>query len=230
VDASIEAPGDVAGDVPVDVGVPDSSSVTEPGGDAPAGGGTGSATGGSRFEVLPPVGHRDHPAGPSDVIVQVSVDRAGLAIPLLTVYGGLRAVAITDDGWRTGTVTDFMVQQFLDEADGVGLLDEPLVLRGPDIDSPPQITVRLRADGHDLLHEFDLSRIDRPPALRIFLHRWTATNRYQLDEPFDPTEWIACDAPAAQSVEPTCRVADRQISPSDRPLLPHESDATALLP
>ena len=123
-----------------------------------------------------------------------------------------------------------MVQQFLDEADRIGLLDEPLVLRGHDIDSPPGITVRLSADGRYLLHQFDLSRIDRPPELRIFLHRWTATNRFGLAEPFEPSEWIDCDAPAPPSAEPTCRVVDRQIAPSDRPLLPHESDATALLP
>lgn len=184
----------------------------------------------SPFDTLPPVNRHVYPTGTDDVVVQVSIDERGPAVPLLTVYGDLEAVALTADGWRTGTITDFMLEQLLDEAASLGLLDQPIELRGPDSEAPPYITVAFTADAVDIVHEFDLARIERPPALRIFLNEWTSSNRFGLDIAFDPPEWITCDAASSDIAGESCRVVDEQIAESDRPLLPHESDASLLLP
>ncbi len=179
------------------------------------------------FQTLPPVGEYAYPKGPNDIVVQISVDDQGLAIPLLTVYGGLTVVASTEASWRTGTITDFDVQEFLADAASVGLLDEPLSLRGPDRQAAAQITMRLDVDGTALTHEFDLSAIERPPALRRFLQQAASSNPFGLNEPYDPGSWITCE-PASSS--PGCSVVDDQLTERDRPVLPHEPDPVALLP
>jgi hypothetical protein len=190
-----------------------------------------SDTGSAAFQTLPPVGEYSYPTGTTDVVVQIAVDDQGLDVPLLTVYGGLTAVASTDDGWRSGTITDFTLQEFLADAASVGLLDGSLSLRGPDPSAAPQIVVRFDVDGTPLIHELDLSAIERPPALRRFLQDATSSNRFDLTDRYDPGTWITCEptvGPDAPS--PFCSVVDEQSTDRDRPILPHESDPTLLLP
>lgn len=190
--------------------------------------------GASTVGTLPLVSDHTYPTAPDAVVLQLSVDDRGLSVPLLTVYGSLEAVARTDEGWRTGGVTDFQIQDLLDEADGVGLLGDQLELRGPDLQAPADITVAVFADGIDVVHQFDLSQIERPPALRVLLSRWALSNPLGLDEPFDPASWITCTdragVAASEGSDRLCRVVTGQATADDRPLLPHEPDATALLP
>jgi hypothetical protein len=168
-------------------------------------------------------------------VVQISVDApTGPDVPLLTVYGDGAVIAATNDGWRLGRVSDLAVQDLLDDAKAVGLLDEPLTLRGPDPPPPgsaastgtepsdsPDISIRVAVDGRTLLHELDLSRIERPPGIRVFLNAATVENRFDLTTPFDPSAWISCAADQ-------CEIVATQQDPASRPVLPHE-DATDLL-
>jgi hypothetical protein len=179
---------------------------------------------------LPAVDRFTHPTGDLEVVVQVSVRaEAGPSVPLLTVYGGGTVVAGTRSGWRTGRITELDLQALLDDAEGVGLLDEALVLRRPnpsvagDRDySTPDITVSFDVDGRRLVHQLDLARIERPPSIRAFLNEITVNDRFELDAPFDPDEWIACTG------ESSCLVVEAQQDPTSRPVLPHE-DASALV-
>jgi hypothetical protein len=85
----------------------------------------------------------------------------------------------------------------------------------------PDITIRFDVDGRILQHELDLSRIERPPGIRVFLNAATVENRFDLTTPFDPSAWISC---AAEQ----CEIVATQQDPTSRPVLPHE-DATDLV-
>jgi hypothetical protein len=190
---------------------------------------------GPGFATLPPVDQFTYPTGPDDIVVQISIDApTGPDVPLLTVYGDGAVVAATNDGWRIGRISDLAVQALLDDAKSVGLLDEPLNLRGPEPppsvdaagtsvepDDSPDISVRFAVDGRTLLHELDLSRIERPPGIRVFLNAAAVENRFDLTAPFDPTAWISCTTEQ-------CEIVAAQQDPTSRPVLPHE-DATGLL-
>jgi hypothetical protein len=192
---------------------------------------------GPGFATLPPVDQFTYPTGTRDVVAQISVDApAGPDVPLLTVYGDGAVVAATSDGWRLGRVSDLAVQGLLDDAKSVGLLDEPLILRGPAPPPPssgagtssgpsdsPDITIRFDVDGRTLQHELDLSRIERPPGIRVFLNASTVENRFDLTTPFDPTAWISCTAEQ-------CEIVATQQDPTSRPVLPHEDGADLLAP
>jgi hypothetical protein len=168
-------------------------------------------------------------------VAQISVDApAGPDVPLLTVYGDGAVIAATNEGWRMGRVSDLAVQDLLDDAKSVGLLDEPLDLRGPDPPAPvsaastessdsPDITIRFDVDGRTLLHELDLSRIERPPGIRVFLNAATVQNRFDLTARFDPSAWISCSAER-------CDIVASQQDPTSRPVLPHEDAADLLAP
>ncbi len=187
------------------------------------------------FATLPPVDQFTYPTGIRDVVAQISVDApAGPDVPLLTVYGDGAVVAATSDGWRLGRISDLAVQELLDDAKSVGLLDQPLILRGPQPPPPstgadtgsgpsdsPDITIRFDVDGRTLQHELDLSRIERPPGIRIFVNAATVENRFDLTIPFDPEVWISCTAEQ-------CEIVATQQDPTSRPVLPHE-DAADLL-
>ncbi len=171
-------------------------------------------------------------------MAQISVDApAGPDVPLLTVYGDGAVVAATNDGWRIGRISDLAVQDLLDDAKSVGLLDEPLIpswtrtaptgraLPSTSIEpgDSPDITIRFAVDGRTLLHELDLSRIERPPGIRVFLNAATVENRFDLTAPFDPTAWISCTAEQ-------CEIVAAQQDPTSRPVLPHEDAADLLAP
>jgi hypothetical protein len=170
-------------------------------------------------------------------VAQISVDApAGPDVPLLTVYGDGAVVAATSEGWRLGRISDLAVQDLLDDAKSVGLLDEPLNLRGPDVSPPssgggtstepsdsPDITIRFDVDGRTLRHELDLARIERPPGIRVFLNAATVENRFDLTTPFDPATWISCTAEQ-------CEIVSAQQDPTSRPVLPHEDPADLLAP
>lgn len=169
------------------------------------------------FQTLPPVGSYRYPTAPNAVVVQISSRvPAGPAVPLLTVYGDGLVIAGTTAGWFQGSIADGDIQLFLDEAESVGLLDDELTLRGPDAGADPDLTVLLDVDGTRRVHEFDLSRIERPVALRAFLQDASVYNRFALSDPVDAGAWVACDDTGG------CEVAPTPSSPSDRPVLPHE--------
>ena len=170
------------------------------------------------------------------MVVQVSIGvRLGPTVPLLTVYGDGTVIAGTDDGWRTGEISEFAIQRLLDDAESVGLLDEELVQRRTDVltsvvddggsgtATDPDITVRLDVDGRALVHQLDLQRIERPPSIRAFLSEATVENRFGLTEVFEPDAWIVCSSSR-------CEVAGAAADASSRPVLPHEDPADLLTP
>lgn len=185
------------------------------------------------FDTLPPVDRFTYPTGTDDVVVQILVRAPfGPDVPLLTVYGDGDVIAGTNEGWRSGTVSDLAIQGLLDDAESVGLLDNALVLRVPEktgttvsgdtsasLPSPlppgPDFTIRFDVDGRVLEHQLDLARIERPPAIWVFLTSATTANRFDLTEPYEPDAWIAC-SPAGCELVPTA------LDTSSRPLLPHE--------
>jgi hypothetical protein len=193
------------------------------------------------FATLPPVDRFTYPTGTDDVVVQVLVSAPlGPDVPLLTVYGDGDVVAGTKDGWRVGTASDLEVQGLLDDADSVGLLDEALVLRGPEgataavsgdtsasvVPPPPpgpDFTIRFDVDGRVLEHELDLVRIERPPAIWAFLNTATTANRFGLTERFEPGAWIACSSDG-------CEVVPAALDASSRPVLPHEDPSSLVDP
>lgn len=168
------------------------------------------------FETLPPVGSYVYDTTEGTVIAQISsrVPR-GPDVPLLTLYGDGLVIAGTTGGWFSGRLADGDIQLFLDDAESVGLLDESLSLRGPDTGAEPDLTVEFDVDGMPREHEFDLSRIERPVALRAFLQDASVYNRFELTEPFDPGAWLSCN-------DDGCTVAETPSSAADRPVLPHE--------
>ena len=173
------------------------------------------------FETLPPVNSYLYPSEPDAVVAQISSRvPVGPPTPLLTIYGDGRVVAGTTAGWFEGRIADGDIQLFLDEAESVGLLDDPLTLRGPDSDAEPDLTALFDVDGERRFHEFDLSRIERPVALRAFLQDASVYNRFALSDPFDPGAWLSCDTDAG-GVD-GCEVLEAPSSPADRPVLPHE--------
>ena len=168
------------------------------------------------FETLPPAGSFSYPTEPDAVVLQISSKvESGPPVPLFTLYGDRRVVAGTTAGWFEGQVADGDVQLLLGEAESVGLLDSELSLRGPDPDVDPDLTVVLDVDGTRLQHEFDLSQIERPVALRAFLQDASVYNRFGLTDPFDPGQWLVCDAEG-------CEIATAPSSSADRPVLPGE--------
>lgn len=176
------------------------------------------------FATLPPVDSFTYPTGADDIVVQVLVSApVGPDVPLLTVYGDGDVVAGTNEGWRSGTISDLEVQGLLDDAESVGLLDDALVLRGPEGasatvsgDTPaPDFTIRFDVDGRVLEHQLDLARIERPPAIWAFLNAATIANRFDLTERFEPGAWIACSTDG-------CEVVSAALDASSRPVLPHE--------
>ncbi len=186
--------------------------------------------------TLPPVDQFTFPRGAADVVVQVSIGvPVGPTVPLLTVYGDGTVIAGTDDGWRTGEISEFSIQRLLDDAESVGLLDDELVQRrsdvptsaddgtGTDARADPDITVRLDVDGRVLVHQLDLQRIERPPGIRVFLSEVTVENRFGLTEVFEPDTWIVC-SPAE------CEVVAVAADASSRPVLPHEDPDRLLTP
>ena len=181
---------------------------------------------GPTFPTLPSVDRFTYPAEPSDVVVQIAVRvPLGPDVPLLTVYGDGIVVAATNDGWRTGRISDLDVQGLLDDAESVGLLDDPLVLRSPATpgETGPDITMRFAIDGRNLVHEFDLARIERPPGIRVFINDATVGNRFDLTDPFEPTSWIACSPDG-------CDVVATQRDAASRPVLPDEDPADLVAP
>lgn len=191
---------------------------------------------------MPPV--YSFPDGADDVVAQISIGvPTGPPVPLLTVYGDGVMIAGTRDGWRTGRVSAFAIQELLDDAESVGLLDEPLVQRRADVLTPatttgdggldgsadrgtapdPDITIRLDVDGRVLVHELDLQRIERPPGIRAFVSAATVENRFGLTEEFDPGAWIDCSASA-------CDIVTEPVDPDSRPVLPHEDPDALLVP
>ncbi len=164
----------------------------------------------------------------------------GPDVPLLTVYGDGDVVAGTNEGWRSGTVSDLAIQGLLDDAESVGLLDNALVLRVPEEASTtisgdpsasvpppaprgPDFTIRFDVDGRVLEHQLDLARIERPPAIWTFLNTATTANRFDLTEPFEPSSWIACSPDG-------CEVVATALDASSRPVLPHEDPSSLLDP
>ncbi len=181
------------------------------------------------LETLPPVDRFTYPTGGDDVVMQALV-RAPLGpdVPLLTVYGDGVVVAATNDGWRTGVISDLDVQGLLDDAEGVGLLGEPLVLRSGSVttqndgsSSAPDIIVRFDVNGRTLVHEFDLARIERPPGIRALVNNVTVANRFDLSDIFEPGAWIAC-------TDDGCELVPAAVDSSSRPVLPHEDPAELL--
>lgn len=190
------------------------------------------ATPGLPSATLPPVDQFTFPRGADDVVVQVSIGvPVGPSVPLLTVYGSGRVIAGTDEGWRTGEVSEFAIQRLLDDAESVGLLDEPLVQRRADVltsveadgSEDPDIAVRLAVDGRVLLHELDLLRIERPPGIRAFVSEVTVENRFGLTDIFEPEAWIVCSTNE-------CDVVETATDSSSRPVLPHERASALLTP
>jgi hypothetical protein len=181
------------------------------------------------LDTLPPVDRRSYPNERDAVVFRISVRANGIPVPLLTVYGDRTAVSATDDGWRVGTVTDVELQQFLAEADAVGLLDELLSLRDERTDDPPPlITVDVAVDGATTRHEFDLGPIERTAALRAFLQRAATSNPFALTEPLTIAEWISC-SPLVADGPPDCQVSTEPLTPDDRPVLRDDPPAAALL-
>lgn len=186
--------------------------------------------------TLPPVDQFTFPRGVDDVIVQVAIGvPVGPTVPLLTVYGDGTVIAGTDEGWRTGEISEFAIQRLLDDAESVGLLDDVLIQRrtdvltsagddaGADAATDPDITVRLDVDGRVLVHQLDLQRIERPPNIRAFLSKVTVENRFDLTEIFEPEAWIACSVTE-------CEVVVVPADASSRPVLPHENPSRLLTP
>lgn len=147
-----------------------------------------------------------------------------LALPLLTVYGDRTVVAATDDGWLTGQVGEGLLQQFLDDAEAVGLLDADIVRRDAQrSDQAPDISVVIDLIDERLVHQLDVVEIDESEALWAFLVRSTTQNVFGLTEPFVGT-WITCSSTELDS----CREVAEPTSPGDRPILRGESTAEVL--
>ena len=181
---------------------------------------------GSAFPTLPSVDRFTYSTAPNDVVAQIAVRvPLGPDVPLLTVYGDGIVVAATNEGWRSGRISDLDVQGLLDDAESVGLLDDALVLRSPDTpgEPGPDITMRFAVDGRNLVHELDLARIERPPGIRVFINDATVANRFDLTDTFEPTSWITC-SPDGCEVVATRRDAD------SRPVLPNEDPADLVAP
>lgn len=171
------------------------------------------------FATLPPVDRFDYPSAAGDVVAQVSIRvPVGPSVPILTVYGDGTVIAATNDGWRTGQLSGLDIQGLLDDADAIGLLDDDLILRGPDTTTEPDITIRFDVNGRRLVHELDLARIERPPAIRVLINDATVGNRFGLTEVFVPESWIDCTPDG-------CRADTVQRDSSSRPVLPGESIA-----
>jgi hypothetical protein len=177
------------------------------------------------FATLPSVDQFTYPTASGDVVAQIAVRvPLGPDVPLMTVYGDGTAITATNEGWRTGRITDLDVQALLDDAESVGLLDDALVLRGPDSTSVgPDITMRFDVDGRLLVHQLDLSRIERPPGIRVFVNDATVGNRFDLTDVFEPTAWIACS-------DDGCEIVATPRDAASRPVLPSEDPADLLAP
>lgn len=157
-------------------------------------------------------------------MVQIAVRvPLGPDVPLLTVYGDGNVVAATNEGWRTGRISDLDVQGLLDDAESVGLLDDALVLRGPDALAGPDITMRFAVDDRIVVHELDLARIERPPGIRVFINEATVGNRFDLTDAFEPTAWITCSNDG-------CEVVETRRDAASRPVLANEDPADLLAP
>ena len=177
------------------------------------------------FATLPSVDRFTYPTAGSDVVAQIAVRvPLGPDVPLMTVYGDGTAITATNEGWRTGRITDLDIQDLLDDAESVGLLDDALVLRGPDPTRlGPDITMRFDVDGRMLVHQLDLSRIERPPGIRVFVNDATVGNRFDLTDIFEPTAWIACS-------DEGCEIVAAPRDAASRPVLPGEDPADLLGP
>ncbi len=177
------------------------------------------------FATLPSVDQFTYPTAGSDVVAQIAVRvPLGPDVPLMTVYGDGTAIAATNEGWRTGRIADLDIQDLLDDAESVGLLDDTLVLRGPDPTRVgPDITMRFDVDGRMLVHQLDLSRIERPPGIRVFVNDATVGNRFDLTDIFEPTAWIACS-------DDGCEIVAAPRDAASRPVLPDEDPADLLGP
>ncbi len=180
---------------------------------------------GPTFATLPGVDQFTYPSGGSDVVVQIAVRvPLGPDVPLLTVYGDGTVIAAAYEGWRSGRISDLDVQSLLDDADAVGLLDDPLVLRGPDTPGEPvgpDITMWFDVNGRMLVHELDLDRIERPPDIWLFINDATVGNRFDLTDSFEPAAWITCS-------DDGCEVVTSQRDANSRPVLPDEDPADLL--
>ena len=180
---------------------------------------------GPTFATLPSVDQFTYPTASGDVVAQIAVRvPLGPDVPLLTVYGDGTVVTATNEGWRTGRISDLDVQGLLDDAESVGLLDDALVLRGPDSTTVgPDVTMRFDVDGRVLVHELDLSRIERPPGIRVFINDATVGNRFALTDIFEPTAWITCS-------DDGCEAVATPRDSASRPVLPDEDPADLLAP
>ena len=159
---------------------------------------------------------------PQDVVASVSSSTAsGVQLPVFTLYGDGTAIAITDDGWVTGMISSLTIQDYLAEAESVGLLDGPLTLRRPDADGGPDIEAEFNVDGDAIAHKIDVVRVDESSGLWAFLLRSATRNPFALDAPFKPAAWVGCDATG-------CVVAAEPVAGDERPVLPHE-DAEQVL-
>jgi hypothetical protein len=178
---------------------------------------------GRAFATLPSVDQFTYPTAATDVVAQIAVRvPVGPDVPLLTVYGDGTVITATNEGWRTGRISDLDVQGLLDDAESVGLLDDALVLRGPDSTTVgPDVTMRFDVDGRMLVHELDLARIERPPGIRVFINDATVGNRFDLTDIFEPTAWITCS-------DDGCEAVATQRDATSRPVLPDEDPADLL--
>ncbi len=168
------------------------------------------------FDTLPPVPVYTYPTAADVVIAQIAVDVENpLTVPLLTIYGDGRVIGVFEDQWLEGTINDVTIQEFFDEADALGFLDEPLVLRGRQPDGHPDLEVELAVDGRRLRHEFDFVRIERPAAPLALLQRVAVQNPFQLAAAYEPQAWVSC-------TDDGCRIVRDGSVLEDRPVLPHE--------
>ncbi|MEO1055799.1 MAG: hypothetical protein AAFY28_02675 [Actinomycetota bacterium] len=175
------------------------------------------------FETLPPVPRFDYSADPLAVVAQVaSSSAADTTLPLFTLYGDGTVITTGDDGWVTGSLSSLEVQDYLTDAASVGLLDGPLVLRGPAADGRPDIVVEFAVDDQTVEHAIDIVRVDESSGLWRFLLLSATRNQFGFTDTFAPEAWVSCDD------ESGCALGDSAESNDSRPVLPHEEPAEIL--
>ncbi len=168
------------------------------------------------FETLPPVPQFTFATDSSAVVAQVSSSSSsGLVIPVFTLYGDGTVITASDDAWVTGTLSAFEMQDYLAEAQSVGLLDAPLAFRAPGAEGPPDIVATFAVDDRSIDHAIDVARVDESSGLWRFLLVSAARNVFDLTETFQPVAWVECD-------DAECALVDTPAGSEARPVLRHE--------